>query len=199
MTITAVKDVSTNKSKQYFISVTGEVLWCKPYSVDKFDNYSTEVEFTKDDIKKLKTLGPNKRTLSKTKNEEGESVTKTVDGKTFIRFAKKGTSSKGNKVAGPVVVDKNNQPFKKAIGNGSKCLVQVHAREYEFQGAKGMSYDLRLIKVLDHVAYEPPQVDLESAGMSEEEYKNSTTQTNTNTDEDDYGEVGNISATVEDE
>lgn len=78
---------------------------------------------------------------------------KTEDGKNMVKFKRKQFREGGNENPKPNVVDADNMPFDKLIGNGSKVNVQYRTYEWSWGGKQGTGADLVGVQVIDHVAY----------------------------------------------
>ena len=86
-------------------------------------------------------------------NKKGVKISE-EDGKKFIRFRRKvaRADGKGNNPA-PIVLGPDGEPFERLIGNGSICNVQYALSGYDNKFGKGVTTDLKGVRVLVHVPY----------------------------------------------
>lgn len=128
-------------SKAY--TYTGACKWAKLFKPDeKYGNYTINVYLDKAGLKQYVKVG-----------HQGE-VREDEDGKhvTFRRkpqvLTKKGTIWE---LGAPVVVDEDNEPLDKLVGNGSKVEVTVET----YDTPKGLGTRLAKVKVLELREYNP--------------------------------------------
>jgi hypothetical protein len=110
--------------------------------------YSVLVECTQEQLGKLRTKGLTTENSLKLDEE---------DGKTYLKVISKAADNFGNDTK-VFVLDKEGEPVKELIGNGSTANVSVKLVPY----GDGNDVCIRLvgIKVLELVKYTPKQVDL---------------------------------------
>lgn len=147
----------------------GDVRWASILAPRKNTNmngeevleYSVEIEATKADLKKLKDLGISKRKQLVTKKDPNDPDNRITDvdenGKSYIRFTAGATYPDGNERA-LRVVDRNKNPIKDLVGNGSKAIVEVFLTPGVHR-TKGPYTSVRLgdIQILEHVPYTPAE------------------------------------------
>jgi hypothetical protein len=75
------------------------------------------------------------------------------DGDTVIKLKRKVDRRDGTTNEAPKVVDANNEPFDKLIGNGSTVNVIFSVFEWENKFGSGVSADLKGVQVVDHVPF----------------------------------------------
>lgn len=86
-------------------------------------------------------------------NKKGVTI-KEENGKFYIRFKRKVNRFDGNgENTPPIVIGPDGNPFDKLIGNGSICNVQYGLAAFDNKFGKGVTTDLKGIRVLVHVPF----------------------------------------------
>jgi len=85
--------------------------------------------------------------------KEGLTVKTTDEGKKMVKIKRNQFRDNGDENPKPNVVDSDNMPFDRLIGNGSKVNVQYRMYDWEWGGRSGKAADLVGVQVISHVAY----------------------------------------------
>lgn len=108
--------------------------------------WEIQVELTKEQADELQA---NAKALHK----KGINI-KNEDGKYSFRFRRKVARADGKgENQKPVVKGPDGEPFDKLIGNGSICNVQYGLTAYENKFGKGVTTDLKGVRVLVHIPF----------------------------------------------
>lgn len=92
------------------------------------------------------------------------------DGAWRLKLQRNAEDKDGKAIEPPTVVDRENNPFKEPIGNGSVCAVQYYIRDWTYKSRTGKSAVLMAVKVLDLVPYKSKDdLEFESIGMEEDD------------------------------
>jgi len=101
--------------------------------------YCIDLEISEDDAERLRA--------------EGVTVKESNVGKPLVKFKRKVKRADGEENPKPIVVDVDNMPFDKLVGNGSIVNVQYRTFDWTYAGKTGVSADLVGVQVLKHEAY----------------------------------------------
>ena len=121
------------------IYLSGTAMWAKVFSPDeKYNVYKIELQLDNESLDKFKSSGLQLKVRDNNTISLRRAPTSLINGKAAEWGA-------------PSVLDKDNQPTDKLIGNGSKvtCKVQV------YDTAKGPGHRLEAVRVEDLVEYDP--------------------------------------------
>jgi hypothetical protein len=126
-------------TKYFYLS--GRAKWAKLFKPDeKYGNYQLNLYLDKDSEATFDSIGLQ---LTKKKDDEGTYVT-------FRRAPKKLIKGELVDFGPPKVIDRDNQPLDKLVGNGSEVTIKVAA----FETAKGLGHRLDTVRVENLVEYE---------------------------------------------
>lgn len=122
------------------VHLSGKAKWAKVYKPDdKYQNWTIQVYMDKDSLKTYQESG---MSMAIKKDEDGQYVT-------FRRPMAKLIKNELVKFNPPRVLDSNNQPFDKNIGNGSDVTVKVIV----YDTIKGPGHRLEAVRVDKWVEY----------------------------------------------
>jgi len=132
-------------STQYFY-LSGKAKWAKLFKPDeKYGNFQINVYLDEPSLSLFDKLGLQ---LQKRKDEEGTYVT-------FRRAPKKLIKGELVDFGPPKVLDKDNNPSEKLVGNGSEVTIKVAT----FDTVKGKGHRLDAVRVEKLVEYMPTKTE----------------------------------------
>ena len=130
------------------VYLSGKAYWAKVFKVDdKYGKHSIEVELDLDSIKIFDELG-----LKNKPNQEG---------RVSFRRDPEGMVYKDKlqvRAGAPLILDHENQPTTKLIGNGSLVTIKVQVYDYDNKFGKGKGSRLESVRVDELVEYVKPDI-----------------------------------------
>ena len=135
------------------VYLSGKSKWAKVYKPDeKYQNWTINLYLNEETLKKYEASG---MSMAVKQDEDGQYVT-------FRRPMAKLIKNETVKFNPPRVVDKDDEPFDKNIGNGSEVTIKVLV----YDTIKGPGHRLEAVRIDKWVEYVKPPEQGAGGGMS---------------------------------